>query len=239
MHRARAIAWCLLLGLVTAACQDVHPSLPAASETMPLPGAYVLQPGDRIEIRPVQDAAYATVARIAPDGRITVPGISAQVAAAGRTIPELTEQIRQRYRGAGVLRDPLFTVTLVDVANNEAFVAGEVLHPGVVPLNAGPRSLLQAVVARGGPLSTASLHDVAIIRVGPDGEFRIFSADLAQVLNGDDLTRNAKLTAMDIVVVPKTAIAQWDVWVDQYVRQAVPVPLSLLLRLTNSPTLVP
>ena len=237
---ARAVACCAALALPAAACTHEHSPVAGLNDrNMLAAGEYVLQPGDRIEIRPVLDAAYAVVAVVGPDGTILVPGIKTPVTAAGNTVAGLTGTLQQGYRSSGVLRDPLFTVNLLEIANSEAFVAGEVLRPGPVPVGGSPRSLLQAIMARGGPLATAKLSDVGIIRVMPDGQLRLFAADLSQVLSGADLTRNATLRPMDIVIVPKTQIAQVDVWVDQYVRRAAPIPLSLAFRLTNQPTLVP
>ena len=190
-------------------------------------------------VRPVLAPSYATVTTIAPDGRIALPGIKEPVDAAGKTVQQLSDALDRLYPASDVLKSPLFTIDLLATANTSVFVGGEVLHPGPVQVESANRTLVQAIMARGGPQSTAQLKDVAIIRVEPDGGLRLYTADLTRLLSGEDLTQNVALSPMDVVIVPKTAIAKVDVWMDQYVRRATPLPLSFLFLFTNSPKFFP
>ena len=229
----RSVAAALLIGVPLAACAG-HPP-PVTGANAPTLGQYVLQTGDRIEIRPVLDAAYGVVATLPPDGSIAVPGINGRVLAAGKTLPELSDLLASRYAAANVLVHPLFSINLLDVAESQVFVGGEVSRPGPVSVKGATRSLLQVIVTRGGALPTGDLTDVAIVRVMPDGHLALLSFDLSAVLHGADLTQNVTVRPTDIIVVPKTRIAQLDVWVDQYIRRAAPVPLSFAIRLSNTP----
>ncbi len=229
----RAAACVALIGIPLAACTGRQP--PATAAGAASMGQYVLQPGDRIEVRPVLEAAYGVVATLPPDGAIAVPSIGGRVLAAGKTVPELSALLATRFAAAQILVNPLVNVTLLDVAQTQVFVGGEVSRPGPVSVNGVTRSLLQVIVTRGGPLPTADLTDVAIIRAMPDGHLALLTFNLAAALNGTDLAQNTTVRTTDIVVVPKTRIAQLDVWVDQYIRRVSPVPLSFALRLSNTP----
>ena len=232
----RTVATALLLGISLAACAERPPPMTGGDAAGPPSlGQYILQPGDRIEIRPVLDEAYGVVAVLPPDGRIDVPGVNGRVLAAGRTVPELAELLEARFAAANVLVHPLVTINLLDIAQKQIFVGGEVRQPGPVSVRGATRSLLQVIVARGGPLPTADLADVAVVRVTPDGHLSLLAFNLAAALNGTDLAQNAIVQPTDVVVVPKTRIARLDVWVDQYIRRVSPVPLAFAFRLTNTP----
>ena len=232
----RTVATTMLIGISVAACAQRPPPVAAATVATPsFLGEYILQPGDRIGIRPVLDAAYGVVAVLPPDGRIDVPGVSGRVQAAGRTVPELSDLLEARFAAANVLVHPLFTINLLDIAQKQIFVGGEVRRPGPVSVRGAVRSLLQVIVARGGPLPTANLAEVAVIRVTPNGHLSLMAFDLSAAMNGTDLAQNAIVQPTDIVVVPRTRVAQLDVWVDQYIRRASPVPLAFALRLSNTP----
>ena len=230
----RACLACAVAGLLLLACSprpvpgpQTHPALAA--------GQYVLQPGDRIEVRPVLDGPYATVATVPPDGAVTIPG-AGRVQVAGRTVPQVAAALAGQYRTGGVLNEPLVTVNLLNVGEQRVFVGGEVLRPGPVRLGGGARSVMQVIMARGGPMSTARLDDVTILRVTPDGGLQLVPVNLSQVLSGADLGQNALVQPMDVVIVPKSRIAQIDETVDQYIRRAVPIPVSAALLFSNSPS---
>jgi protein involved in polysaccharide export with SLBB domain len=223
----------LLVGVSVTSCSQLASTPLQTRQDLLTAGEYVLQPGDQIEIRPIQDAPYGAVWVVAPDGRIAIPGIKGLVQAAGQTIRGLSDTLNRLYAEAGVLKEPFFTVNLLNVANQTVFVGGEVLHPGIVPVAGSHRSIMQAIMARGGPLSTAYLGEVVVIRVMPDGELHLFSVDLREVLSGTDLSQNVSLTPMDVVMIPKSRIAEVDLWMDQYVRKALPIPLNLALQLSN------
>lgn len=232
---------CLALSSFVVSCssQQISPTMIWTKDHPQATGEYVLQQGDRIEVRHILDGSFSATRVLPPDGQIELPGIHQSIQATGQTIPDLHETLQKLYRSSGVLADPSFTLTLSSVANRNVFIGGEVLRPGVFAITGTGRSVIQGLMARGGPLSTAQLDEVAVIRVTPGGELHFFLVDVAKVLDGSDLSQNIALAPMDIIVVPKTQITRFDVWVDQYVRQVIPVPFSLSLELTAKPFYVP
>jgi protein involved in polysaccharide export with SLBB domain len=104
-------------------------------------------------------------------------------------------------------------------------------RPALLHLAGGGRTLLQVVMQGGGPLSTADLSQTLLYRTSPDG--RVLRFEVNRVLARSDIAQNVPVQPLDVVLVPKKGVASLDVWVDQYVRQALPIPASVLLALVR------
>lgn len=185
---------------------------------------YLIQTGDQIFIRHLIDADYDVLANVAPDGRIQVPGLVEPVKVRGRTVEEIHAELARRYHDEAGIKDPSFALDLKATGAPYVYVAGEVQRPGYLDVGSQERSLLQAITAAGGWLPTARTHEVLVLRQGVDGKQLIFSVDLNQVLSGSDLEQNIVLRPKDVVLVPPSDVASLDRWVDQHIRQALPVP---------------
>ena len=205
------------------------------SEQAQAAGPYRLQPGDQIEVHHILDPDYSAVLTIAPDGAINVPAIRKPVVARGQTVADLQEQINRLYQAGDVLAHPFFSLNLRAFGSLQVFVGGEVQRPGYLELSGGERRVLQVITSGGGFLPTARMHEVIIVRTQPDGSQQIFSVDLARALSGEDLSQNVRIRPLDVVMVPRSDIASLDIWMDQYVRQALPLSTAASLTFTNSP----
>lgn len=192
-------------------------------------GGYRLQVGDQIEVHHILDPDYSAVVIIAPDGKINVPGIPGQVSAKGMTVPELTDTLNGLYRQADVLNRPFFSLNLRGFGNPQVFVGGEVQRPGYLELAGGDRYVLQVITSGGGFLPTARRNEVIILRTNLDGKPEIFSVNLENVIRGTDLAQNVRVRPMDVILVPRSDIASLDTWVDQYIRQVLPLPTTATL----------
>ena len=75
------------------------------------------------------------------------------------------------------------------------------------------------------------MDEVIIIRRG--SENRPFSTvvSLEKVINGDDLAQDILLGPGDIVYVPRSPIANVNLWVDQYIRKNIPIPVGVYYNL--------
>ena len=206
-----------------------------ATEQAQAGGPYRLQPGDQVEVHHILDPDYSAVLTIAPDGAINVPGIKQPVAAGGQTVQGLQDALNRLYRSGDVLAHPFFSLNLRAFGSLQVFVGGEVQRPGYLELSGGERRVLQVIASGGGFLPTARTDEVIILRTGPDGNQTIFSVDLTRALSGEDLAQNVKIRPLDVVMVPRSDIASLDVWVDQHIRQALPLSTAASLTFTNNP----
>ncbi len=152
-------------------------------------------------------------ATIRPDGYITLP-IVGDLYASGRTPAELNEVItaayEPHYRGIDV------STIVRDTASNVVYVLGEVSAPGQLQFSR-PLTLSQALARAGAQMDTAGLETVVVVNTSlPKPVGRVFNVlGLFTGAGGED----ALLGRDDVVFVPKTKIAEADLWVSQYIEQ--------------------
>src|SRR5262249_35836088 len=121
--------------------------LPAAAQQ---PSAYVLQPGDKIDISVWQEPSLNRQIVIAPDGMISFPLVG-HFRAAGLTVQSLEKTLSQRL-SKNYKTPPQVTVILSEVstgASSQVFVTGQVNNPGTYPITSG-MTVMQAIAASGG-----------------------------------------------------------------------------------------
>jgi polysaccharide export outer membrane protein len=225
-----------LLGLVVFSCAFLRAA--AGQQPLPAPEAdassrpYVLQRGDTLEIRVFNLTELDQTVTIAPDGRVSVLLLDA-VDAAGLTTAKLDEMITARY--TNFYRDQQVTVNVGNYANQKIYVTGEVQQPGLLPL-VGELSAGRAVIQAGGLRNTAKSSNVFLVRKSPDGTAVATRVDLDAVFKGT--AQDVPLMAFDVVYVPKSKIASVNQFMDQYVRQLVPITLTAgFSYLLNNPLL--
>jgi protein involved in polysaccharide export with SLBB domain len=185
---------------------------------------YLIQTGDQILVRHLIDADYDALANVAPDGRITVPGILQPIKVAGRTIEDVHTDLAKRYHEEAGINNPSFALDLKATGAPYVYVSGEVERPGYLDVGAQERTVLQVIAAAGGWLPTARRNEILILREGADGKQLIFAVDMEKVMAGTDLDQNVLLRPRDTVLVPPSDVASLDRWIDQHIRQALPVP---------------
>jgi len=188
---------------------------------------YQIQTGDQLLVRHLIDADYDVLANVAPDGRITVPGIVEPIKVGGRTVEDVHAELVRRYHDEAGINKPSFSLDVKATGAPYVYVSGEVERPGYLDVGAQERSVLQVIAAAGGWLPTARMKEVLIVRQGADGKKLIFSIDLDKIMAGTDLDQDVMVRPKDVVLVPPSDIASFDRWVDQHIRQALPVPGSV------------
>jgi protein involved in polysaccharide export with SLBB domain len=182
--------------------------------------AYTLAPGDVLAIKFYRNPELnEEELAIRPDGHISLQLID-DVPAAGLTPAALSRELSRRYDPE--LQDARVNVIVKTFANNRVFVSGEVGQQGVLDLSAG-LTLYQAIQQAGGFLKTANRRQVVLIRRHDRDSASGYAVDLRDVENGAHPQDDVPLAARDIVVVPRSMIANVNVWVEQYVRNNLPV----------------
>jgi polysaccharide biosynthesis/export protein len=168
--RPLGIAASVVLAVLASACHTVSPTVhqgPAAiavtgiaNEEMTI-GEYRLGPGDILDVNVLYEPELMLDnATVDTNGLIQVPMVG-PVRAAGMTAAELTLAIEN---GLGrYLRDPQVSVNVTEFARQNVTVEGDVVEPGLYPIQ-GTSSLLQAVAIANGPTKTAKLSEVIVFR---------------------------------------------------------------------------
>jgi polysaccharide export outer membrane protein len=184
--------------------------------------AYRLYPGDVLDVAAPSAPELARTVTIQPDGRISLPLIE-PVMAADRSVAQLEAELTQAYTSQ--LVRPRIDVDVKTATPLRVFVGGEVGKPGVYDMP-GDITALQAVLMAGGFNNTGQDKSVVIVRRGQDGRPMMRHANLHAAIFKADMTDQVPLRRFDIVYVPRTGIANADLFVLQYLRGLTPVDFS-------------
>jgi protein involved in polysaccharide export with SLBB domain len=220
---ARMHALGMALALSAGACGPVLQAPAPAGVVANEQAAYLAQPyriraGDAIEVKHRIAVELNEVAMVRPDGRISLPLVPS-VMAAGLTSDELEAVLRRAY--ARDLRDVELSVLVRGFATQRVFVGGEVEKPGMIDLVDG-QTVMQAVYAAGGLKSTARTKEIVVVRHGEANQRLVFAVNLQDVVSGTDLAQDARLLPLDTVIVPRSDIANVNLFVDQYIKGVLP-----------------
>ena len=228
--RRPAFAGALAAALALAACAGRNPYPPPPGPFSEIayatwrddePG-YRFYPGDALDVSTPSAPELSRSVVVQPDGRITMPLVGS-VMAADRTVPELQAALAQGY--AGQLLDPRVEVAVRQAVPIRVFVGGEVGKPGVYDMP-GDIDVLQAVVMAGGLLTTSEPRQVVLIRRGPDGRPMMRLVDMGDAVHHAPVAGAIPLRRFDVVFVPRSRISNVGLWVQQYLRDVVPVQFS-------------
>lgn len=180
---------------------------------------YRFYPGDVVDVTLPTAPELNRSVTVQPDGRITLPYIN-PVMAADRTVPELQYVLSQAY--SATLTRPQVEVSLKTSTPLKMFVGGEVDKPGVYDMP-GDVSALQAVIMAGGLRATAKSQQAVLIRRGFNDQPMMRTIDLRRATFAPGTTDAVAMRRGDILIVPRTTIASWDIFVQQYLRDGIPV----------------
>lgn len=181
-------------------------------------GPYTLYPGDQLDVKVPSAPELNQAVTVAPDGAVSFPLIG-QVQAANRTVPEFEAALTEAL-SSQLLRPQTF-VTPTAFDSQRVLVLGEVAQPGLYDLP-GPIGALEAVAIAGGFENSANRQEVGIIRRAPDGGAMLRTVDLQSALRGGATYDVTPLRRFDIVYVPKSSIAEANLFVQQYIRDLLP-----------------
>ncbi len=186
--------------------------------------SYILQLGDVIEVKHFHNPELNELVPIRPDGRISLELVG-EVQAAGLPVGDLQAILLQRY--TAFVRKAEVAVIVKEFGRNRVYIAGEVTRPGVIQTN-GHLTVLQAIFEAGGFLRSAELRSVVVLRNQGPASPGFLTFDLKDSLKkpGEHLN-DALLRPYDIVFVPKTRVTRMGDFVDQYISQLIPLPVTL------------
>ena len=200
-----------------------HVEEPAVQAEEPFPratdprSAYTVGVGDVLTVRLREGVKLNEFdATVMSTGTIVISFI--EVEAAGFTIEEIREKAQQEL--SKYIRD--FSVDLIarEWRERKIYVLGEVERPGVYNFSAG-MTTLQALALAGGSKNTAVLADMRVIRGDLDNP-ELIRVDLRGVDNGKG-PRDIVLAQNDVIYVPRSAIGDWNNFINLYIRPTLEV----------------
>jgi protein involved in polysaccharide export with SLBB domain len=187
------------------------------------PYIYRLSPGDEITLRFPLAPELNTIVVLAPDGSATAPLLGSEQLA-GLTAAQARDKLTKDY--ASTLRTPLIDLSINTFGSSQIYVGGEVKDPGAKPVK-GLLSLNQAVIAAGGVNETAKTGRIVVLRQAPgEPQPHMLVLDLRRLRDDTRL----KIQPGDVVFVPRSSIAEVDLFVKQYITSLLPFGFSLNFR---------
>lgn len=180
---------------------------------------------------------------IKPDGKISLPFIG-DIMAGGKTTEELHADLNKAYHEAGIDEIEV-TVNVETVYPQQVYVYGQVVRPGLLPLDR-QSTLIQAVGAAGGILPTGARNKVILVRRKnlpiPEGVVLDFGAIMEaekkvkrdgkeqMVMDFSLLRYDIHLEDGDLIYIPRSDMAKNNDWINQVfalgLRGVVPYSLS-------------
>lgn len=186
------------------------------------PPQVLIQSGDSLRIvRDAQEPASAddmTIFVVRPDGVISMPNIG-RIKAALRTPEDLGKEITEKYKR--IYREPAVTVNIASAPSNRVFIGGAVPNPAFFNLS-GQVSVEQALFSAGGVLPSADSSNIALLRTGADGKYRMYYVDVASMLK-DPTHPLVTLQRGDLIYVPQSKIGATVEAVDMYFTKLFPI----------------
>ena len=168
--------------------------------------AYVLQPGDQIEVFIYRHPDLSRHTTIRPDGMISLP-LAGELHAAGRAPRELQDDVTKHLEDR--IKNPEVTVIVENTPEPSVFVVGEVGAPRAVPLRQA-RTAAEALAQAGSANHNAAVASVSVIRLNAEGYLEAITADTSGLNQPGAYMalQNIPLVANDLVVVPESYRAQ-------------------------------
>ena len=188
-----------------------------------LSSAFVLGPGDDVEITVFGVPDLSEHTRVSPDGNISMPLIG-YVRIGGLTNSEAEGEIEAQLRQQNILNNPQVSLYVKEYTSGSISVAGEVAKPG--PYSAlGPHRLFDVLQAAGG-LTEKAANKAVISHRNSDSPVTVeLPKDPAELA-----LSNLEILPGDTVVVPTAPIV--------YVLGEVNKPGGYILGSTNGTTLL-
>jgi polysaccharide export outer membrane protein len=158
--------------------------------------AYILGPGDVLEIGFWGEVNRSSLVTINPDGDALVPP-AGPLRLSGMTLAQARDLVGRTM--LTYYRPEILSVSLVSLRKFQVHVVGLVENPGAFEAN-GVTRVSQAVALAGGPADLASLRNITVRR--GSGALRV---DLVRYLLLGDNAANPFLNDGDVVHVPRRA----------------------------------
>src|SRR5579863_4618073 len=160
-NRAFALIVLTLAGLFGCAAPGT-PAAPVSANSVE-PAAYLIGPGDMLQISVWHNPELSTNVPVRPDGRISTPLVEDELAA-GKTPQQLGRDIETRLKK--YVADPIVTVIVSSFVGNyseQVRIVGEAVTPKTVPFTAH-MTVLDAMIQAGGLTPYAAGNRAKIVR---------------------------------------------------------------------------
>jgi polysaccharide export outer membrane protein len=205
--------------LLLTACAANVPNLPQGQDAPILPQAYLIQPGDQLDVKFVKNPELNEQPTVQPDGRISMM-FAPSLEVAGHSTDEARQALTEAY--AKELKEPAVSVGIKGAVTWHVYIAGEVKTPGEFDGTGPLPSLSQAIAHAGGMLDSGDPTKVVLVRRETGTQKKAYVMNYDAAVRGVKPADDIQLAAYDVLFVPKTGIADVYTAYNQYFKQFLP-----------------
>ena len=184
------------------ACSGVNKTNTVVPQSVGKAPAYLIGPGDNLQIFVWRNAEVTTSVQVRPDGRISTPLVEA-LEAAGKTPTQLARDIEEVL--SVYIKDPIVTVIVrnfVGTYAQQIRVVGAAAKPQAI-LYRERMTLLDVMIEVGGIDEFANGNKAVIVRQH-EGEQLEIDVDVEDLVKGGDISKNVDMMPGDILIIPES-----------------------------------
>jgi protein involved in polysaccharide export with SLBB domain len=181
--------------------------------------AYRIGAGDEIELKFFYTPELNDRMTVRPDGKISVMFLQ-DVQASGLTAKQLSAALKRKL--SAHIKQLDLVIIVRTFASQKVYVSGEVAKPGPIIMT-GHEDLLQVMDDAGWITPLASRDRIMLVRRDEEGKDVIYFINFKKIMTGEDMSQNIPLQPGDLILVPPSGVTSANRWVDQSIRQMIPI----------------
>lgn len=163
--------------------------------------AYLLQPGDLLDIQVFREESMDRTLRISGNGAITFPLVG-PVYVAGKSLQEAEEALAEELKT--YLRNPQVSILVKEYGNKTVYVLGQVQKPAAIQIPPEKQlTVLEAITSVGGFTEVANTSKVRVLRM-QNGKQNAIDVDVTQITKQGNKSMDIALAPGDVIFVPQS-----------------------------------
>ena len=163
--------------------------------------AYVLQPGDLVDIQVYMEDDMNRTLRLSGNGTITFPLVG-NIKLSGLTLEQAEQRLANRL--TSYIKHPQVSMLVKEYGNKTVYVLGQVSKPASIEIPPEkPLTVLEAITSVGGFTDIANTSKVRVLRM-ENGKQRTLDVDVSQITKQGNKSMDIALQPGDVVFVPQS-----------------------------------
>lgn len=163
--------------------------------------AYVLQPGDLVDIQVYMEDDMNRTLRLSGNGTITFPLVG-NIKLSGLTLEQAEQRLANRL--TSYIKHPQVSMLVKEYGNKTVYVLGQVSKPASIEIPPEkPLTVLEAITSVGGFTDIANTSKVRVLRM-ENGKQKTLDVDVSQITKQGNKSMDIALQPGDVVFVPQS-----------------------------------
>ncbi|WP_137918831.1 XrtA/PEP-CTERM system exopolysaccharide export protein [Hydrogenophaga sp. 2FB] len=193
-----ASAAALMVGVSGCASSSKLPPAPIVASTATY--AYLVGPGDTLNITVWRNPELSLTVPVRPDGKVSAPLVD-ELVAQGKTSSEIARDVEKAL--SKFVRDPVVTVIVTNFVgpySEQIRVVGEATKPQFLPYKQ-KMTVMDVMIAVGGLTDFADGNKATIVRASEAN--KRYSVRLQDLVKRGDISANVEMLPGDILIIPQ------------------------------------